>query len=195
MLSCTISQKAGVVLYKLCARLWHLASPGQNTGTSCPLQVPSSRPTSKPPRFVFSICSGVDGLYRTHGNVSQAFVHWSHLHGTTTPSQFPGHSNNWLEYVQSQDAIWDNVADLQDGITLIIRGDGYPVAGCSCTQLNVSIIDHGRHVRTTSHKWVIPLAYASDKDMEDLKILWKTNVEVCCAAFFVMFHRKMNFSS
>ena len=101
----------------------------------------------------------------------------------------------WLEYVQSQDAIWDTVADPQDGITLIIRGDGYPVAGCSWTQLNVSIMDHRRHARTTSHMWVISLAYASDKDMEDLKILWKTNVEVCCAAFFVMFHRKMNFSS
>ena len=40
----------------------------------------------------------------------------------------------WWEYVQSQDAIWDTVADPQDGITLIIRGDGYPVAGCSWTQ-------------------------------------------------------------
>ena len=101
----------------------------------------------------------------------------------------------WLEYVQSQDAIWDTVAHPQDGITLIIRGDGYPVAGCRWTQLNVSIMDHGRHARTTSTMWVISLAYASDKDMEDLKILWKTNVEVCCAAFFVMFYRKMNFSS
>ena len=43
--------------------------------------------------------------------------------------------------------------------------------------------------------WVTSLAYASDKDMEDLLILWKTNLEVCCAAFLVMFHRKMNFSS
>ena len=101
----------------------------------------------------------------------------------------------WLEYVQSQDAIWDTGADPQDGITLIIRGDGYSVAGCSWTQLNVSIMDHGRHTRTTSHMSVISPASASDKDMEDLKILWKTNVEVCCAAFFVMFHRKMNLSS
>ena len=44
----------------------------------------------------------------------------------------------WLEYVQSQDAIWDTVADPQDGITLIIRGDGYLDAGCSWTQLNLS---------------------------------------------------------
>ena len=80
----------------------------------------------------------------------------------------------WLQYVQSQDAIWDTVAD---------------------RQLNVSIMDHGRHVRTTNHMWVISLAYASDKDMEDLKILWKTNVEGCCAAFFLMFHRKMILSS
>ena len=100
-----------------------------------------------------------------------------------------------LEYVQSQDVIWDTVADPKDGITLIMRGDGYPVAGCDWTQLNVSIMDHGRHARTTSHMWVISLACASDKDIKDLKILWKTNVEVCCAAFFVMFHRKMNFSS
>ena len=100
-----------------------------------------------------------------------------------------------LEYLQSQDAFWDTVADPQDGITLIIRGDGYPVAGCSWTQLNVSIMDHGRHVRTTSHMWVISPSYASNKDMEDLKILWKTKTEVCCAAFFVMFHRKMKFSS
>ena len=56
-------------------------------------------------------------------------------------------------------------------------------------------MDHDRHARTTSHMWVISLVYASDKDMEDLNILWKTNVEVCCAAFFLMFHRKMNFSS
>ena len=67
--------------------------------------------------------------------------------------------------------------------------------GCSWTPLNLSIMDHGRHARTTSHVWVISLAYASNKDMEDLKILWKTNVEVCCAPFFLMFHRKMNFSS
>ena len=68
----------------------------------------------------------------------------------------------WLEFVQSQDAIWDTVADPQDG---------YLVAGCSWTQLTVSIMDYGRHARTTSHMWVISLAYASDKDMEDLKIL------------------------
>ena len=77
----------------------------------------------------------------------------------------------WLEYVQSQDAIWDTVAHPQEGITLIIRGDGYPVAGCSWTQLNVSIMAHGRHARTTSHMWVISLAHASDKDKEALKIL------------------------
>ena len=43
--------------------------------------------------------------------------------------------------------------------------------------------------------WVISLAYASDKDIENLKILCKINVEVCCAAFFLMFHLKMNVSS
>ena len=32
--------------------------------------------------------------------------------------------------------------------------------------------------------WVLSLAYASNEDMEDLRILWKTNVEVFCAAFF-----------
>ena len=64
-----------------------------------------------------------------------------------------------------------------------VPGQGYLVARCSWTQLNVSIMDDGRHARTTSHMWVISLAYASDKDMENLKILWKTNVEVCCAAF------------
>ena len=77
----------------------------------------------------------------------------------------------WLEYVQSQDAIWNTVADPQDGITLIIRGDDYPVAGCSWMLLNVSIMEHGCHARTTSHMWVISLAYARDKDVEDLKIL------------------------
>ena len=40
----------------------------------------------------------------------------------------------WLEYLQSQDAIWDTVADPQDGIISIIRGDGYPVVGCSWMQ-------------------------------------------------------------
>ena len=43
--------------------------------------------------------------------------------------------------------------------------------------------------------WVMTPAYARGKDMEDLKILWKTNVEVCCAAFFVVLHRNVNFSS
>ena len=92
-----------------------------------------------------------------------------------------------------QDAIWDTVADPSDGITLIIRGDGYPVAGCCWTQWNVSIMDHGRQARTRSHIWIFSLAYANHKDMEDLKILWKTSVEVCCGAFFLLFHRKMNF--
>ena len=62
-------------------------------------------------------------------------------------------------------------------------------------QLNVSIMDHGRHARTTSHMWVTSLAYASDKDIKDPKILWKTNVEECCAAFLLMVHRRLNFSS
>ena len=43
--------------------------------------------------------------------------------------------------------------------------------------------------------WVISLAYASDEDMEDLKILPKTNLEVCCAALFVIFHPNIKFSS
>ena len=97
--------------------------------------------------------------------------------------------------MQSQEATWDTVADPSDGITLIIRGDGYPVAGCCWTQLNVSIRDHGHHARTTTHIWVISRAYTNDKDMEDLKIVRKTNVEVLCGEFFLLIHRNMNFSS
>ena len=47
-----------------------------------------------PRGFVFPIGSRVDRLWRIRGKVSQAFVHWSDLHGKTTPSQFPGHSKN-----------------------------------------------------------------------------------------------------
>ena len=49
------------------------------------------------------------------------------------------------------------------------------------------MMDHGRHARTTSHIWVISLAYANDKDMGDLKILRKVNVEVCFGSFFYHF--------
>ena len=103
--------------------------------------------------------------------------------------------DKWLEEVQVQDAIWETVAESSDGITLIIRGDGYPAAGCYWFQMTVSIMDHGCHARKTRHIWIVSLAYAIDKDMEDLKILWKTNVEVCCGAFFLIFYRKMNVAS
>ena len=70
--------------------------------------------------------------------------------------------DEWLDYVQSRAPIWSTVGDAEARITLIIRGDGYLVAGCNGTQLNVSILDHGKLAGTTSHCWVIGLAYAND---------------------------------
>lgn len=90
---------------------------------------------------------------------------------------------DWLEYVAGQPILMDALVDTPDprdeGMTLIVRGDGYPVAGCSWTQMNVTLRNFGRKARTTSHMFVLGLAYRDDKDMQVLGKLWRHNLQVC----------------
>ena len=64
---------------------------------------------------------------------------------------------------------------------MVLRGDAFPVAGTSWTQLNCSILNQGEHSRLLSGLWVVALAYKDDKDIEIIRQLWAEVLQVCSA--------------
>ena len=61
---------------------------------------------------------------------------------------------------------------------LIIRGDAYPVAGGSWSQMAVGLANHGPRGRTPAFVWIVALALCGDKDMATLGVLWAEHVQV-----------------
>ena len=53
-------------------------------------------------------------------------------------------------------------------LTFIVRGDAYPCAGGSWTQLPIGLLNHGARGRTPAYLWVIGMAVCGDKDMAAL---------------------------
>ena len=90
---------------------------------------------------------------------------------------------DWLEYLQGEPILMAALEDAPDpndeGLVLIVRGDGYPVSGTNWTQMNITLRNFGRKARTTSHMFVLGLAYRDDKDMQVLGTLWRHNLQVC----------------
>ena len=53
-------------------------------------------------------------------------------------------------------------------LTFIVRGNAYPCAGGSWTQLSIGLLYHGAQGRTPVYLWVIGMAVCGDKDMAAL---------------------------
>lgn len=59
-----------------------------------------------------------------------------------------------------------------------MRGDAFPVAGDSWTQLSITVLNHGYLAREMAYTWLIGAAFVSDKDSHLLKKLWAPNFKV-----------------
>ena len=70
---------------------------------------------------------------------------------------------------------WDTSMPL----TLIARGDAFPVAGSGLSQLCITFDNWGQLARNLSHQLIIGVAYCDDKDATILANLWETNIRAC----------------
>ena len=86
--------------------------------------------------------------------------------------------SSWARYVQSRPSLVDTI-DWTRPLTFIVRGDAYPCAGGSWTQLSIGLLNHGARGRTPAHLWVIGMAVCGDKDMAALATIWADNLTVC----------------
>ena len=64
-------------------------------------------------------------------------------------------------------------------LRLLIRGDAFPVAGDSWTQMCITILNHRHRARRMTHTWPIAVVWAPDKDMRFLSKLLAPLYEVC----------------
>ena len=64
---------------------------------------------------------------------------------------------SWARYVQSHLSLVDTI-DWARSLTFIVRGDAYPCAGGSWTQLSIGILNHGARGRTPAYLWVLGMA-------------------------------------
>ena len=110
------------------------------------------------------------------------FVDWPPATGVTWPI------HSWLEYLHSRPEFTEGY-DLQTELTLIIRGDGYPIAGGSLCQLSVSLLEHGKQARRPGFNWILGLAVCHDKDMVALGAIWEELFQVHFCALQRIFVR------
>ena len=64
-------------------------------------------------------------------------------------------------------------------LTFIVRGDAYPCAGGSWTELSVGLPNHNARGRTPAYLWVIGMAVCGDKDMAAVPTIWADHLKVC----------------
>ena len=70
---------------------------------------------------------------------------------------------------------WDTSMPL----TLILRGDAFPVACTQWSQLCITFANWGQLAWNLSHQFIMGVAYCDDKDATILANLCKTNIKVC----------------
>ena len=91
---------------------------------------------------------------------------------------------SWAQCVQSRPALCQSIV-LTRPLTFVVRGDGYPCAGGSWSQLSVGLLNHGLKARTPAFLWVIGMAVTGDKDMVALGQIWAQVLKVCSLHFRV----------
>ena len=76
---------------------------------------------------------------------------------------------SWKEYIQARPALHEAIDFAgppgQPGLHLIIRGDGYPIAGGSFCNLCISLGNHGEESRRPAMVWSIPSSSFSASQM------------------------------
>ena len=85
---------------------------------------------------------------------------------------------SWARYVQSRPSLVDTIGWTRP-LTFIVRGDAYPCAGGSWTQLSIGLLNQGARGRTPAYLWVIGMAVCGDKDMAALATISGDNLKVC----------------
>ena len=95
---------------------------------------------------------------------------------------------SWARYVQSGPPLAD-VIDWLRPLIFLVRGDAYPCACGSWTQLSVGLLNHGARGRSAAYLWVIRMAVCGDKDMAALARIWAENLQVCGPFVFRFFLR------
>ena len=88
---------------------------------------------------------------------------------------WPVHS--WVRYIPSRPPLVDT-NEWDRPLTFIVRGDAYPCAGGSWTQLSIGLLNHGKRGRTPAYLWVIGMAVCGHKDMPALATIWAENLLV-----------------
>ena len=63
----------------------------------------------------------------------------------------------WAQYVQPRPALCESI-DWTRPLTFLVRGDGYPRADGSWSQLSVGLLNHRVKARTPAFLWVIGMA-------------------------------------
>ena len=91
---------------------------------------------------------------------------------------------SWAQYVQFRPAMFQSV-DRTRPLTLVVRGDGYPCAGGSWSQLSVGLLNHGEKARTPAVLWIIDMGVTDDKDIVALGRIWAQVPQVCSLHFRV----------
>ena len=76
-----------------------------------------------------------------------------------------------MEYVQSRLHLCQSI-DWTRPLTFVVRDDGYPCAGGSCSPPPVGLWNHGVKARTPAFVWVIGMAVTGNKDMVALPQFW-----------------------
>ena len=83
----------------------------------------------------------------------------------------------WAPYIQWCPPVVDTM-DWKPSLTFLLRGDAYPCAGGSWTQLSVGLLNHGARGRAPAYVRVIGMAVCWDKDMAALTTIWSKNLQV-----------------
>ena len=69
-----------------------------------------------------------------------------HTSGRSWPLQ------HWARYIQSRPSLVDTI-DCKRPLTFLLRGDDYPCASGSWTQLSIGLLNHGARARTPAYLW------------------------------------------
>ena len=83
----------------------------------------------------------------------------------------------WAKYIQDTPALECEI-DWTRPLLFIVRGDGYPTAGHSWTNLTISLANFGERARTPGFLWLVGLAAGAEKEVACLASLWAANVKV-----------------
>ena len=83
-----------------------------------------------------------------------------------------------LDYIAGQ-PIFHKDLDHSLPLSLIVRGDAFPIAGTNWSQISITMANFGDMARNLSHTFIISIAYTGDKSATLLAKLWKRNIEVC----------------